>query len=165
MSPIKVLLVAENPSAPLPGDGIEVLVARNSVEARELLLAHDISLALLEVEHDGFDLAEWMRGDERTKHVTIFRSTIDLFLELAHARRLSQVFGHDLRSPLASITTGLELLNLQLQDERHRETLERMASAGRRMADLIEEMLERTRGRLGSRIAAMTEAKRVGPHR
>jgi two-component system sensor histidine kinase/response regulator len=79
-SPIKLLLVddlAENLfslSALLQRDGIEILEARSGAEALELLLAHSIALALVDVqmpEMDGFELAELMRGSERTRGVPI----------------------------------------------------------------------------------------------
>ncbi len=55
-------------------EGIELLKARSGAQALEMLLAQDVSLALLDVqmpEMDGFELAELMRGAERTKHVPI----------------------------------------------------------------------------------------------
>jgi two-component system sensor histidine kinase/response regulator len=55
-------------------DGLEVLRASSGYEALELLLVHDVALALLDVqmpEMDGFALAELMRGTERTRHVPI----------------------------------------------------------------------------------------------
>ena len=55
-------------------DDVEVLQARSGAEALELLLAHDVALALLDVQMpdmDGFELAELMRGSERTRHVPI----------------------------------------------------------------------------------------------
>ncbi len=61
-------------SALLRRDGLEILVAHSGAEALELLLVHDVALALLDVqmpEMDGFELAELMRGAERTKHVPI----------------------------------------------------------------------------------------------
>ncbi|WP_084197159.1 hybrid sensor histidine kinase/response regulator [Solimonas soli] len=61
-------------AALLRSDDVELLTARSGVEALELLLAHDIALALLDVqmpEMDGFQLAELMRGSERTRHVPI----------------------------------------------------------------------------------------------
>ncbi|MEF7614074.1 hybrid sensor histidine kinase/response regulator [Aquincola sp. MAHUQ-54] len=54
--------------------GLRVLTARSGAEALELLLAHDVALALLDVqmpEMDGFELAELMRGAERTRSVPI----------------------------------------------------------------------------------------------
>jgi signal transduction histidine kinase len=61
-------------SALLRRDDIEILQARSGAEALELLLAHDVALAFLDVqmpEMDGFELAELMRGSERTRNVPI----------------------------------------------------------------------------------------------
>ncbi len=61
-------------SALLSGDGVEILQARSGAEALELLLAHEVALAFLDVqmpEMDGFELAELMRGSDRTRHVPI----------------------------------------------------------------------------------------------
>ena len=78
--PIKFLLVddvSENLlalEAIIRRKGLEVLVARSGSDALELLLVHDVSLALLDVQMpgmDGLELAELMRGVERTKHVPI----------------------------------------------------------------------------------------------
>jgi signal transduction histidine kinase len=54
--------------------GIELVLARSGREALEVLLVQDIALALLDVnmpEMDGFQLAELMRGSQRTKDVPI----------------------------------------------------------------------------------------------
>jgi signal transduction histidine kinase len=61
-------------SALLRADGVELLEAHSGAEALELLLRHDVALAFLDVqmpEMDGFELAELMRGSERTRHVPI----------------------------------------------------------------------------------------------
>jgi two-component system, sensor histidine kinase and response regulator len=53
---------------------LEILTARSGREALELLLIHDVALAFLDVqmpEMDGFELAELMRGSERTRQVPI----------------------------------------------------------------------------------------------
>src|SRR6202789_2430152 len=53
---------------------VEVLTARSGSEALELLLVHEVALAFLDVqmpEMDGFELAELMRGSDRTRHVPI----------------------------------------------------------------------------------------------
>jgi signal transduction histidine kinase len=78
--PIKLLIVddvEENRivlDALLRREGLEILMAASGPEALELLLLHEVALALLDVqmpEMDGFELAELMRGAERTKHVPI----------------------------------------------------------------------------------------------
>ena len=61
-------------SALLRRDDVEVLTARSGSEALELLLIHDVALALLDVQMpkmDGFELAEVMRGSERTREIPI----------------------------------------------------------------------------------------------
>jgi two-component system sensor histidine kinase/response regulator len=79
-APIKFLVVDDIEEnlvaleALLRRDGLRVLTARSGDEALELLLVHDVALALLDVQMpgmDGFELAELMRGTERTKHVPI----------------------------------------------------------------------------------------------
>src|SRR3954465_5443925 len=60
---------------------LEILTARSGREALELLLVHDMALALLDVqmpEMDGFQLAELMRGSERTRHVPLIFVTAGL---------------------------------------------------------------------------------------
>src|SRR5450631_4830155 len=78
--PIKFLLVDDKTEnlfaleAIIRREGLEVLLARSGSDALELLLVHDVALALLDVQMpgmDGFELAELMRGTERTKHVPI----------------------------------------------------------------------------------------------
>lgn len=84
--PIKFLLVDDHVEnlialeALVRRDGLEVLVAQSGSEALELLLKHDVSLALLDVqmpEMDGYELATLMRGAKRTKHVPIIFVTAD----------------------------------------------------------------------------------------
>lgn len=61
-------------SALLRREDVEILQARSGSEALELLLVHDVALALRDVQMpdmDGFELAELMRGSERTRHVPI----------------------------------------------------------------------------------------------
>jgi two-component system, sensor histidine kinase and response regulator len=61
-------------AALLSQPSIELIRASSGTEALEALLVHDIALALLDVQMpgmDGFELAELMRGSERTKHVPI----------------------------------------------------------------------------------------------
>ncbi|HEY5806967.1 MAG TPA: hybrid sensor histidine kinase/response regulator [Povalibacter sp.] len=55
-------------------DDAEILFARSGLEALELILEHEFALAFLDVqmpEMDGFELAELMRGAERSKYIPI----------------------------------------------------------------------------------------------
>ncbi|MEO8841333.1 MAG: hybrid sensor histidine kinase/response regulator [Kofleriaceae bacterium] len=212
--PIKVLLVDDTEEnlvaleALLRRGGIELLKARSGSEALEVLLVHEVSLALLDVqmpEMDGFELAELMRGAERTKHVPIIfvtagtrdpsrvfkgyesgavdflfkpidpyilRSKVDVFIELdrqrlqlAQALRLNEMFvgvvGHDLRSPLGAIITGAELLAATVKDEAAQRTVARMITAGYRMTEMIDQLLDLTRARLGGGVGFMRSREHV----
>jgi two-component system, sensor histidine kinase and response regulator len=79
-APVKFLIVDDKEEnvvaleALLRREGLEILTARSGDEALELLLVHDVALALLDVhmpEMDGFALAELMRGSPRSRHVPI----------------------------------------------------------------------------------------------
>ena len=63
----------------LQREGIEILKAQSGPEALELLLHHsDVALALLDVQMpdmNGFELAELMRGSERTRHIPLIFMT------------------------------------------------------------------------------------------
>ncbi|HEX4151440.1 MAG TPA: hybrid sensor histidine kinase/response regulator [Steroidobacteraceae bacterium] len=75
-------------AALLQDDGVEILTAQSGAGALELLLVHDFALAFLDVQMpdmDGFELAELMRGSERTRHVPIIFVT-------AGAREPQRVF-------------------------------------------------------------------------
>ncbi|HSU38825.1 MAG TPA: hybrid sensor histidine kinase/response regulator [Polyangiaceae bacterium] len=199
--PVKFLLVDDVEEnlvaleALLRRDGLELLKARSGTEALELLLKHDVALAFLDVQMpgmDGFELAELMRGAERTKRVPIIfvtagtsdpwrvfkgyesgavdflhkpiephvlRGKADVFFELyrqgrewARALQLNEMFvgilGHDLRNPLGALLTGAALLQAQIKDPKQLRTLQRMTSAGRRMTEMIEQLLDLTRARL-----------------
>ena len=211
---IKVLLVDDTEEnlvaleALLRADGVELMTARSGSAALELLLVNEISLALLDVqmpEMDGFELAELMRGSERTKHVPIIfvtagtrdpsrvfkgydtgavdflfkpidphilRSKVEVFIELARQRqqlanalRLNEMFvaivGHDLRNPLGAMIAGAELLTEAVSDEVARRTLARMTAAGHRMTEMIEQLLDLTRGRLGGGVGFVRQRVHV----
>jgi signal transduction histidine kinase len=80
MNPVSCLLVDDleenllSLGALLRRDGLELLKARSGDEALELLLRNDVALALVDVQMpglNGFELAELMRGNERTRRVPI----------------------------------------------------------------------------------------------
>jgi CheY-like chemotaxis protein len=200
--PVKFLLVDDTQEnlvaleALLRREGLELLKARSGPEALELLLVHDVALAILDVQMpdmNGFELAELMRGTVRTKHVPIIfltagardpqrvfagyeagavdflfkpiephvlKSKADVFFQLhqhkvalANNLRMHEMFvgvlGHDLRNPLSSILTSARFLERQVEDEAVRRPLRRMISSANRMNDMIEQLLDLTRARLG----------------
>ena len=79
-APIHILVVddiAQNliaAEAVLARPGIVVLKASSGAEALELLLTHEVALALIDVQMpqmDGFELAELIRGSERTRSIPL----------------------------------------------------------------------------------------------
>lgn len=80
MSPVHFLLVDDldenllSLEALLRREELVLLKARSGDEALELLLKHDVALALIDVQMpklSGFELAELMRGQERTRRIPI----------------------------------------------------------------------------------------------
>ncbi|MBX9656070.1 response regulator [bacterium] len=80
INPVHILLVddlRENLfalDALLRREGLNLLKAASGEEALELLLTTDVALALIDIQMpgmDGFELAEYMRGMERTRRVPI----------------------------------------------------------------------------------------------
>lgn len=184
--------------AVLQRDGLELLKAYSGTEALELLLANDVALALIDVqmpEMDGFELAELMRGIERTRHVPIIfitagmregqrvfqgygagavdflfkpidahilRYKAETFFQLEKQRQalaetlrlneeLMAVVGHDLRNPLEVILMTAELLR-QNPDTSVHKSAERLHRSGTRMRQIIDELLDVARARLGGGI-------------
>jgi two-component system sensor histidine kinase/response regulator len=198
-------------SALLEGEGVEVLTARSGADALELLLVHDVALAFLDVhmpEMDGFELAELLRGSERTRHIPLIFVTAGMreqqrlfkgyetgavdfiykpieprvlqnksavFFELYRQRqqlalelkdrtetlRLNELFSallaHDLRSPLSAILASAQLLQRRTEDRVSLDTAARIVSSGKRMARMIEDMLDLARARLAGGIIVKRE--------
>jgi len=80
LDPVHFLLVDDleenllSLEALLRREGLVQLKARSGDDALELLLRHDVALALVDVQMpglNGFELAELMRGNERTRRVPI----------------------------------------------------------------------------------------------
>jgi two-component system sensor histidine kinase/response regulator len=188
----------------LRSDEVHVLKAHSGREALELLLQHDVALALLDVqmpEMDGFELAELMRGAERTRHVPIIFITagtrdqhrvfkgydagaVDFLYKplepriLAHKARtffelyrqrqtladtlslneqLLAIVGHDLRDPLNVILMSAELL-AGVEEPSVRKAASRLATAGGRMRNILDELFDLARARLGGGIPLTCDA-------
>lgn len=184
---------------------LNIMCASSGAQALELLLTHEVALALLDVhmpEMDGFALAELMRGSQRTRQVPIIFLTaspndplrafkgyeagavdflhkpiethvilgkVQIFVELYEQRRLlarrnaeleralelnetmTAVLTHDLRTPLSVVLLCAEKLGVELPpDASAQRTLGFLESSGRRMARMVEQLLDfsriRTRG-------------------
>lgn len=76
--------------------------------------------------------------------------------ELANAKetgdareRFVAVLGHDLRNPLAAIKAGLSILSRTKLDEKAKDVLSHLNRSTDRMGELIENLLDLARGRLG----------------
>jgi two-component system, sensor histidine kinase and response regulator len=225
-APVKCLIVDDLPEnlialeALLRREDLEILHASSGREALELLLVHEVALAILDVqmpEMDGFELAELMRGRERTRHVPIIFVTagpynpsrqfagyeagavdflykpidprilghkVDTFFELYRQRQLladqyrelqssaeererlirelsstlelaemfTAVLGHDLRNPLNVIALSGQILVQYPKDESVRRQAELLLSSSRRMARMIEDLLDLSRARLAGGI-------------
>lgn len=115
----------------LAGEGVEIFKANSGREALELLLIHDFALAMLDVqmpEINGFELAELMRGSEKSRNVPILFVTAGA-IDQRHTFRGYEAGAVDfLYKPLdprivkSKVQVFLELyrqkmmLNLQLQE-------------------------------------------------
>jgi signal transduction histidine kinase len=231
VSPVKFLIVDDLEEnlialeALLQREDLVLLKAHSGTEALELLLSHDVALALIDVqmpEMDGFELAELMRGVERTRHVPIIfltagmregqrvfqgygagavdflfkpidpqilRHKAETFFQLYRQRQalaetlrlneeLMAVVGHDLRNPLEVILMTAQLLQTTADPE-VLKCAERLHRSGTRMRQIIDELLDLARARLGGGIpierrgtdlgniarAAVAEAEAAHPDR
>ena len=69
------------------------------------------------------------------------------------------VLGHDLRNPLASIDAGMKLLERTTLDDKSKGTVTLVRKSVRRMFELVDNVLDLARGRLGE---GMTVTKSTG---
>lgn len=63
------------------------------------------------------------------------------------------VLGHDLRTPLGAVLSGAELLALRHDDPLTRKVVASIRSSALRMAGLVDNVVDFTRGRMGSGLA------------
>lgn len=194
----------------LQREGLKVLKASSGDEALELLLRYDVALALLDVQMpdmDGFELAELMRGREKSRAVPIIfvtaessnpqrrfqgygagavdfihkpiepeilRSKANVFFELGRQRqqiaqqrddlaaaaralqeadsakdRFLTILGHELRNPVASISSAIVLLKRPRSAEQVNEIYQQMDRMSSHLGRLIEDLLDVSRIREG----------------
>jgi signal transduction histidine kinase len=125
----------------LQREGLTCLKARSGEEALELLLTHEVALALLDVQMpgmDGFQLAEYMRGNERARHIPI------IFVTAGTADNLRRFRGYEagavdfIQKPIetdilrSKANVFFDLYRQRQQIELQRDGLEAAAQALRR---------------------------------
>ncbi len=155
----KLLLVDDLPEnlmaldALVRGPGRAVSQAASAEAALALMLEHEFALAILDVQMpgmNGFELAEMMRGTERTRHIPI------IFVSAA-GRELNYAFkGYEsgavdfLQKPLDGHVVQSKV-NVFVDLYRHRKALKRemdaLAAAHRRTEALVQQ-LQATQGEL-----------------
>ena len=113
---------------------VELLQARSGEAALELLLEHDVAVALLDVqmpEMDGFELAELMRGSERTRHIPI------LFLTAGSSDERRQFKGYE--------AGAVDFLQKPIQSFVLKSKLEVFFQLHRQKLQLAQQLKERSR--------------------
>ena len=105
-------------------------------------------------------------ADLIAQHLSTDQRLADSRALLSEAREATQlreqfmaVLGHDLRNPLAAIASGVGLLQRSVpgNDERGQRVLKMMQQSSLRMAELIENLLDFARGRLGAGLSLSLE--------
>ena len=148
----KLLIVDDLPEnllaleALIRGPGRAVFRATSAEEALALLLDHEFALAILDVQMpgmNGFELAELMRGTERTRHIPI------IFVSAA-GRELNYAFqGYEsgavdfLHKPLDPHAVTSKV-NVFVDLHRHRKALgqemEKLAAANHKQEELVQQL-------------------------
>jgi len=152
----------------LEREGLTCLKARSGEEALELLLVHDVALALLDVQMpdmDGFQLAEFMRGNERARHIPIIFVTAGTVGSGDNVRRFrgyeagavdfiqKPIEAHVLRS---KANVFFDLYRQRQQIELQRDELEAAAQALRRADRHKDSFLAVLAHELRNPVAALT---------
>ena len=137
-------------SAVLEDEDVEILSARSGAEALELLLRHEVALALVDVqmpEMDGYELAELMRGSSRTRQVPILFVTASAS-DSARVFRGYEAGGVDyLVKPIEPLVLRnkvrifLQLHRQQVQLAMRLEELQRISVERQRLVDELSETL------------------------
>ena len=86
------------------------------------------------------------------------KSSLDSSMEQAQLReQFIAVLGHDLRNPLAAVQAGINLLEREQLSERGTLVLKESAKSTKRMFDMIDDLMDFARSRLGSGVSLNIE--------
>jgi sigma-B regulation protein RsbU (phosphoserine phosphatase) len=123
------------------------LIKRSSSTIRTEILPFSLMVMERKLENTGEVHTRSVRDitRERTAESSLLdeRSTSDL------REQFVAVLGHDLRNPLAAIGAGVRLLRRSNDETKKGEVLALMESSVSRMANLIDNVMDFARGRLG----------------
>ncbi len=133
--PVKFLLVDDLDEnlialeALLAREGLLLHKARSGEEALELMLSNEYALALLDVQMpgmDGFELAEFMRANERSRHIPIIFVTAGAADAARHFRGYEAGAVDFIQKPIeADILRSKSNVFLDLYAQRHQITAQR----------------------------------------
>lgn len=163
----------------LQREGLTCLKARSGEQALELLLTHEVALALLDVQMpgmDGFELAEFMRGNERARHIPI------IFVTAGAADKRRRFRGYEagavdfIQKPIeadilrSKAAVFFDLYRQRQEIERQRDELELAAQALRRADRHKDSFLAVLAHELRNPVAALSGglhllAKDISPER
>ena len=155
LEPVHFLLVDDlvenllSLEALLRRDDLVLLKARSGEEALELLLRHDVALALLDVQMpgmDGFELAEFMRGNPRTSHVPIIFVTAGAAEAAGAVSAAARAAVRD--RPIAAARTGDASGTLKVMKSTPRAPEATLPRSARLSEEKADETSLRERGRL-----------------
>jgi PAS domain S-box-containing protein len=106
-----------------------------------------------------FDVTDARRAQDQ------LRQANDELAGIAREReQFIAVLGHDLRNPLASLSAGLRFLNKDTVDPGKIRVLKLMGESVQRMGNLIDNLLDLARGRLGGGIGLeIAKGQRIEP--
>ena len=94
-------------------------------------------------------------------HIAAATERFEAVAALQQTVRFNEMFtamlGHDLRNPLGAIMTAAQLLAKRNDNQKLVKPLERIENSGRRMARMIDQLLDFTRVRVGAGIPLMRE--------
>ncbi|OYW92393.1 MAG: hybrid sensor histidine kinase/response regulator, partial [Pseudomonadales bacterium 32-61-5] len=153
----------------LRAPGIRVHQAESAEQALELLLRHEFALAILDVQMpgmDGFQLAELMRGTERTKQIPIvFVSAAGRELNYAFKGYESGAvdFMHkplDTHAVLSKVSVFVDLYRSRKRMARQLEALER----SRREQEVLLNELRKTQGELEAAVRMRDDFMSIVSH-
>ena len=147
--------------------------------ALELALKHKERMQVLANAYERRD----ENGIPQLVRVTIFKATDRRLYEqtLRHQKTIAEnklfdeqsvsalreqfiaVLGHDLRNPLSSIMAGSSLLSKITQNEQESKIVTTMNNSARRMSEMIDQIMDFARGRLGSGMTINPHPTDIGP--